>query len=188
MQPATALAGLRLTAFICTNCARQGQPPTSGVRRRPSRPEIEWPCAAQEILVPCAGRLQPEHLLKAFEQGADAVSVVACDADNCHNVEGSCRAARRVDYVRKILDDIGLGAGRLILAHLPGSAREDMALGAGEGPSAAPDDLAARLEAVRREAAEALSVLTPNLMREQKAAAVAAETVSEVEDTDDNDE
>jgi hypothetical protein len=93
-----------------------------------------------------------------------------------------------VDYVRKILDDISLGAGRLILLHLPGSAREDMALGAGEGPSAAKSDLAARLETVRRDAAEALSSLTLNPMRGKKLAAEAAETVSEVEDTDDSEE
>jgi hypothetical protein len=63
-----------------------------------------------------------------------------------------------------------------------------MALGAGQSPSAAESDLAARIEAVRRDVAEAMSGLTPNLMREKKAAAEAAETVSEVEDTDDNDE
>jgi len=185
---AAASTHLHLTAFICANCARPGQVPTSGMRRRSSPPRIEWPCAAQEILVPCAGRLQPEHLLKAFEQGADAVLVAACAEDNCHSIEGSCRAARRVEFVRKILDDIGLGAGRLILVHLPGSAREDMALGVGEEPAAAKPDLAACLEAVRRDVAKALSALTPNPMRDKKMAAKAAETVSEVEDTDDSDE
>jgi hypothetical protein len=91
----------------------------------------------KEILVPCSGRLQPEHLLKAFESGSDAVCVIGCEEDNCHNHEGSQRCARRVDYVQELLEQIGIGRDRLWRFRLPGSAREDMALGAGEPDRAA---------------------------------------------------
>jgi len=41
----------------------------------------------------CTGKLQVSTLLKAFEQGADGVYVVGCQADKCHNLMGSQRAA-----------------------------------------------------------------------------------------------
>ena len=78
----------------------------------------------------CTGRLQPEHVLKAFESGARLVCVIACDEGNCHHLEGSRRCARRVEYLRGILDEVGLGRERLLLCHLPGTAAEDMALAA----------------------------------------------------------
>lgn len=70
-----------------------------------------------EIALPCVGKLQPEQLLKAFEAGADAVCVMTCATDNCRYLEGSQRAERRVEYVRRLLDEIGLGGERLIVLH-----------------------------------------------------------------------
>jgi coenzyme F420-reducing hydrogenase delta subunit len=178
-----------LTAFICTSSARSGQTPTSGIRRRPDVPAFAWPCAAQEILVPCTGRLQPENLLKAFEAGADIVCIVACEESNCHHGEGSRRAQRRVDYVRGLLNDIGLGGNRLMLFHLPGSAREDMTLGlAGASAATAPSDadLAGRVQAICDSIAERLSSLSPNPLRGTWAEA--AEAAYEMEESDDNEE
>ena len=92
-----------------------------------------WPFPVDEVMVPCTGKLQPEHLLKAFEAGADLVCIVACAQDNCHYLQGCRRAGRRVEYVKDLLDQIGLGADRLVLFRLRGSAKEDMALGCGGG-------------------------------------------------------
>ena len=71
--------------------------------------------AAQRIRVPCSGKLQPEHLLKAFEAGADLVLVLTCLSGECRYLEGRRRIERRVNYVRGLLDDIGLGGKRLLL-------------------------------------------------------------------------
>jgi F420-non-reducing hydrogenase iron-sulfur subunit len=71
--------------------------------------------AMQTIRVPCSGKLQPEHLLKAFENGADLVVVLTCSDSDCRYLEGRQRIERRVDYVRGLLDDIGLGSQRLLL-------------------------------------------------------------------------
>ena len=67
-----------VTVFVCANCARPGQAPTSAGRPRPAIPDFGWPWPVQEILVACTGRLQPEHVLKAFESGSDVVAMVAC--------------------------------------------------------------------------------------------------------------
>lgn len=129
----------QVVLFVCANGARPGAAPASAVRSRPPPLPVEWPFPAEEIVVPCTGKLQPEHLLKAFEAGADMVCILACEDANCHYVEGSRRAHRRFDYVRGMLDELGLGGERLQLFHLPGSAAEDMAAGRG---APRPDDAA----------------------------------------------
>jgi F420-non-reducing hydrogenase iron-sulfur subunit len=68
-----------------------------------------------EISVPCSGRLQPEHFLKAFEAGADLVLVLTCGDGDCRYLEGRGRVQRRVDYVRGLLDEVGLGGERLMV-------------------------------------------------------------------------
>jgi F420-non-reducing hydrogenase iron-sulfur subunit len=137
-------------AFICENCARPAVAPSSGIRRRPTTPDFAWPFSLQEIAVPCAGRLQPEHVLKALEDGADAVAVICCEEGNCHHLEGNRRCARRLDDVGKMIEEIGLGAGRLLLFHLPGSAAEDMALGVSPQAASPPNpDLKRKIAEVR---------------------------------------
>ena len=150
-----------VTIFVCANCARPAQAPTSAGRPRPTVPDFSWPWPVREILVPCTGRLQPEHILKAFESGAGLVCAVACQEDNCHHLEGSKRCARRVDYLRSILREIGLSGERLMLFNLPGTAAEDMALAAGR-PARTREDLDAQISAVRDGVMRALEALPPN--------------------------
>ncbi|MCY3024264.1 MAG: hydrogenase iron-sulfur subunit [Planctomycetota bacterium] len=160
-----------VTLFMCTNSARAGVAPTSGLRPRPAPVPVEWPFSAHEVMVPCTGKLQPEHLLKAFEAGADLVCVIACDAGNCHYLEGSRRAERRVAHVRQLLDDIGLGGERLLMFQLPGSAKEDMAMGCQpttHGPDArATEEVAGRLKAIADEIAGSLKTLGLSPLRQK---------------------
>ena len=183
--------GGSVTAFICANCARPGITPSSGRRARPTKPDFQWPCITREVLVPCTGRLQPEHFLKAVEAGADLVCVIACDEANCHHLEGSRRAKARVEYVDRMLAEIGLGSGRIMLFHLPGSAREDMGLGAAIASPVAspvpPEDLAPRLQAIRDEVMARLNTLAPNPLR-GALSGEPAEGEDEVEDTDDSED
>jgi F420-non-reducing hydrogenase iron-sulfur subunit len=152
-----------ITMFICANCARPGKKLTSANRARPVVPEFHWPGHVQQIVVPCSGRLQPEHVLRAFESGSSVVSVIACQEDNCHHIEGSRRCARRVDYIRSILKDIGLGDERLLLSYLPGSASEDLALASGKTALGnSPDSLNAQIAAIRDNVVEAFRNLPPN--------------------------
>ena len=174
-------AAAQVTVFLCANSARGGVVPPAGVRLRPSLPPVQWPFSAKEIVLPCAGKIQPEHILKAFEAGADLVCVIACDGDNCHYLEGSHRAENRVEYVRLLLDELGLGRERLLLFHLPGSAREDMALGcAGVGQSSGlppcnpgglqdnTEDLARRLKSIAEEIAGKLKELGVTPLKEKR--------------------
>lgn len=183
---ATAVA---VTAFICSNCARPGIAPSSAGRPRPTVPEFHWPIPVREVLIACTGRLQPEHVLKAFESGSDAVCAVGCEEDNCHYLEGSQRCARRVDYLRSILDEIGLGGKRLLFFHLPGTAAQDLALGAGK-PQPADDSEArnARVAALGDQMMQALDGLPLNPMHAAPVAEAAATIPQEVDTLDDDNE
>lgn len=66
----------------------------------------------------CTGKLKISTLLKAFEDGADAVYVVGCPPDECHNLKGSLRAAKRVEAVQKALEELGVETGRIRMYHL----------------------------------------------------------------------
>jgi nicotinamide mononucleotide adenylyltransferase len=136
----------------------------------------------RQALVSCTGRLQPEHVLKAFEAGSEAVCMVACQDDNCHHLEGSKRCARRVAYIRSLLDEIGLGGERLLLFHLPGTAAEDMALAYGRTVEApAPADVDAQAAAIRESVLRTLRDLPPNPLGEARKAGTDDKTHQEVE-------
>jgi len=67
------------------------------------------------LKVPCTGRLDVLHLMKAFDQGADGVAIFACPEDQCHYIDGSKKADERVKYLKKSLDVLGIGGDRLTL-------------------------------------------------------------------------
>jgi F420-non-reducing hydrogenase iron-sulfur subunit len=173
-----------VVAFICENAGRAGAVPSSGLRRRPSLPDFRWPFPVRQIAVPCSGRLQPEHFLKALEDGADLVTAVCCDEGNCHHAEGSRRCQRRIEYVRELARAAGLPGERLLLAHLPGSAAEDMALGVGTVPRANPS-LPAKLADLRDAVAARLATLPPSPLGK---GALPDESPYEVDDDDESDE
>jgi F420-non-reducing hydrogenase iron-sulfur subunit len=157
-----------VTVFVCANCARPGKELSSAGRVRPNVPDFDWPGNFHQVVVPCSGRLQPEHVLKAFESGASIVSIIACEDDNCHYIEGSKRCARRVDYIRSILKEIGLGDERLLLSYLPGSAAEDLALAAYKKVGAnGSDSLGIRLAAIRDQVVQSLEAFPSSPLRTQ---------------------
>jgi F420-non-reducing hydrogenase iron-sulfur subunit len=59
-----------------------------------------------------------EHLLAAFEMGADGVLVAGCLEGGCHFVEGNLRAKRRVEMVRQLLEEVGIERERLVMANM----------------------------------------------------------------------
>ena len=68
--------------------------------------------------VACSGKIRVSTLLQAFEDGADAVYVVGCPVDTCHNVKGSQRAAKRVGAVKRALNELDVEAERIEMFHL----------------------------------------------------------------------
>jgi len=72
------------------------------------------------------------HIMKAFQKGADGVYVAGCLEGDCHFKDGNLKAARRVAYVKKLLDEIGVGAERLEMITMSAGMGERFAATASE--------------------------------------------------------
>ncbi len=102
-----------ITAFTCIYCGAMAGD-SAGVER------LTYPANVKIIRLPCTGKVEVEYILKAFEQGADGVYIMACPIGNCHHEQGNVRAVKRVEYVKKLLDEIGLGRERLSIYYVSG--------------------------------------------------------------------
>ena len=86
---------------------------------------LQYPVNVKIILVPCSGKVDVLHLLRAIQEGADGVYVVGCLEGTCHYNEGNFRARERVEYVKTLLEEIGLESDRVRMYNLA----------SGEGPT-----------------------------------------------------
>jgi F420-non-reducing hydrogenase iron-sulfur subunit len=107
---------------------------------------LQYPGNIRVIRVPCTGKVDVIHILRAFEKGADGVYVVGCLEGTCTYEQGNITAKRRVKQVRAILEATGLGGERV----------EMFNLSSGDAP------LFARYA---KEMAERISSLGPNPVR-----------------------
>ncbi len=96
----------KLIAFCCINC------PSSSVTVCESM-GMSIPTNVEVVRVPCTGRVDILHLLKAIESGADGVYVAGCSDGNCQFTDGNVKANRRIERVKKLLDEIGVGGQRV---------------------------------------------------------------------------
>jgi heterodisulfide reductase subunit A len=74
---------------------------------------MRYPHEFRTIRVPCTGKVEVEHILRAIEGGAGAVAVVGCKDGNCSHRTGSDIARIRVNEARKLLSEIGLDEERV---------------------------------------------------------------------------
>ena len=63
----------------------------------------------------CSGRVNPAHVLKAFEMRADGVRVSGCHFGDCHYLFGNYRAVDLFEKTKKLVQMLGLEEGRLRL-------------------------------------------------------------------------
>jgi F420-non-reducing hydrogenase iron-sulfur subunit len=112
---------------------------------------LSYPSSVKVIQVPCTGRVDIIHLLKAIEDGADGVYVAGCLEGECHYLSGNLKAKKRVQYVKNVLKEIGMEPERV----------EMFNLSAGEGP---------RFAEIAREMAERIKKLGPSPVNIKKAA------------------
>lgn len=74
------------------------------------------------VKILCTGKVDAVLLLRAFEDGADAVYCAGCALGDCHFLGGNLRALQVVAYTKKLLAEIGLEPERLEFFHIPASA------------------------------------------------------------------
>lgn len=110
---------------------------------------LSYPTNIKIVKLPCTGKIDVIYLLKAFQSGADGVYVAGCMEGDCHYLTGNLRARKRVEYTRKILDEVGIGGERLAMYNM----------------SAAQ---ATRFVEVANEMNERIKELGPNPIKKQK--------------------
>jgi coenzyme F420-reducing hydrogenase delta subunit len=82
---------------------------------------LRYPSSIKIIALPCTGKVDIIHLLRAFEKGADGVYVVGCVEGNCHFNSGNIRARKRVNQTQEILEKVGIGGERVQMYNLSSS-------------------------------------------------------------------
>jgi len=100
-----------IVAFCCHYCAYTAAD-MAGSQRLPYPPNVKI------IRIPCSGKIDTLHIVKAFEKGADGVYVAGCLDGDCHFKNGNTKAARRVAFVKKYLEEIGIEGDRLEMVNV----------------------------------------------------------------------
>ena len=65
--------------------------------------------------LPCSGRIEPLHFMRAFESGADLIYLITCPETACRYEQGNVRAKKRLQFTQKLIQEIGLDPERLVL-------------------------------------------------------------------------
>lgn len=106
-----------IVSFCCHNCTSCSEDTVNAIRKTDL-------IHISLVKMPCTGKVEIQYLLKAFEEGADGVFVAGCPEGECHYLEGNIRTKRRVDFTRKILDEIGIGGSRVHMYNIDPSDSE----------------------------------------------------------------
>lgn len=96
----------KIVAFLCNWCSYAGAD-LAGISR------IQYPASIRVIRVPCSGRVDPFHILKALQSGADGVLVSGCHPGDCHYLTGNYVARRRFAVLNDLLEFAGIDPGRV---------------------------------------------------------------------------
>ena len=101
----------KIVAYCCNFCAFAAADLAGAMR-------VQYPPNVRIIRLPCTGKIDAIHLMKAFEHGADGVFVAGCLEGQCHYLEGNLRAKKRVAYVKRLLAEVGIEPGRAEMFNL----------------------------------------------------------------------
>jgi len=91
----------KIVGFLCNWCSYAGAD-KAGVAQSPYPPNVNV------IKVMCSGRVDPQFVMKAFENGADGVIILACHPGDCHYKEGNYRAVQRYRMLIRLLKQFGI--------------------------------------------------------------------------------
>jgi coenzyme F420-reducing hydrogenase delta subunit len=99
------MSSLKMYVFYCSNSLDESQlaDGLSGLEG----------ITVKTIGLPCSGKVDIPYLVKAFETGADGAVLVTCKESECKHLEGNMRAGKRVEAVESLLEEIGMGKGRV---------------------------------------------------------------------------
>lgn len=130
-----------ILVFACHYCAYAAAD-LAGVLR------LDYPPNVRIIKLPCTGKLEVIHLLRALEAGADGVYAAGCMEGECHYLKGNLWARKRVEHVKRLLTELGMEPERVEMYNMSSA-------------------MGARFAEVAREFTERIRALGPNPTKRQ---------------------
>lgn len=106
-----------IVAFLCNWCSYAGAD-LAGTAR------IEYPPNVKAIRVMCSGRMNPNFVINALQEGADGVLISGCHPGECHYMEGNYIARRRFILMRKLMEYVGIESERFRVSWVSASEGE----------------------------------------------------------------
>lgn len=94
-----------IVGFLCNWCSYAGAD-LAGVNRSQHATNL------RVIRVMCSGRVEPNFVLKAFQEGADGVLISGCHINDCHYVDGNIKTLRRTPFIENLLEQFGIEKDR----------------------------------------------------------------------------
>ena len=98
----------QIMCFLCKWC-------TSAAADLAGTSRTHYTTNTVNMRVMCSSRVDPQHILYAFREGADGVFLGGCHPGDCHYVEGNYKTLRRITLLKKMLKDFGIDPRRLRL-------------------------------------------------------------------------
>jgi coenzyme F420-reducing hydrogenase delta subunit len=95
-----------IIVFACHYCAYAAADLAGSMR-------LQYPPNIRMIKLPCTGKLEVIHLLRAIEAGADGVYAAGCLEGECHYLKGNLWARKRVEHVKTLLAEVGIEPERV---------------------------------------------------------------------------
>ncbi len=102
------------TIFFC-----QQLDPDQDANRRPLEKELGR--KIRFFPLPCSGRIDVLHLLKALETGAEKVYLITCPEGACKYRQGNVWAGKRLEYAKSLIREIEMPAGCLEIVRASGT-------------------------------------------------------------------
>ncbi len=98
----------QIMCFLCKWCTSSAADAAGTARLRHAPNTIN-------MRVMCSSRVDPQHILYAFKEGADGVFIGGCHPGDCHYVEGNYKTLRRIALFKPMLQALGIDPNRLRL-------------------------------------------------------------------------
>ena len=103
-----------IIVFACHYCAYAAADLAGSMR-------LQYPTNIRMIKLPCTGKLEVIHVLKALEAGADGVYAAGCLEGQCHYLEGNLWARKRMGHVKTLLAELGMDPERVEMFNMSSS-------------------------------------------------------------------
>jgi F420-non-reducing hydrogenase iron-sulfur subunit len=98
----------QIMCFLCKWC-------TSTAADMAGTSRLHYAPNSINMRVMCSSRVDPQHILYAFKEGADGVFIGGCHPGDCHYVEGNYKTLRRITLFKIMLQELGIDPRRLRL-------------------------------------------------------------------------